>query len=90
MPVGRRVGGYGKGVISADKANCRCTLKPYRQRPDIQRHRPCPPKNAIVLSIAGIPIADCLIPEVIVLLGLIPTAPYSTPSSDETHLPSAL
>lgn len=58
-------------------------LEAYRQRPDIAAVIHAHPTHAIILSIAGIPIADCLIPEVVVLLGIIPTAPYATPSSDE-------
>ncbi|MCO5185726.1 MAG: class II aldolase/adducin family protein [Anaerolineae bacterium] len=80
---GRRVGGYGQGRHFRPTSELPMHLEAYRQRPDISAIVHAHPKNAIVLSIAGIPIADCLIPEVIVLLGLIPTAPYSTPSSDE-------
>lgn len=58
-------------------------LEAYRQRPDIGAVIHAHPAHAIILSIAGIPIADCLIPEVVVLLGIIPTTPYATPSSDE-------
>ncbi len=61
-------------------------LEAYRQRPDISAVIHAHPTNAIVLSIAGIPIADCLIPEVVVLLGTIPTTPYATPSSAENAL----
>jgi L-fuculose-phosphate aldolase len=80
---GKRVGGYGQGRHFRPTSELPMHLEAYKQRPDISAIVHAHPKNAIVLSIAGIPIADCLIPEVIVLLGLIPTAPYSTPSSDE-------
>ena len=36
-------------------------------------------------TLAGVDLAQCLIPEMVVLLGLVPTAPYSTPSSDENR-----
>jgi L-fuculose-phosphate aldolase len=41
------------------------------------------PITAVALSIAGISLAECLLPEVIVTLGLIPTTEYATPSSAE-------
>lgn len=58
-------------------------LEAYRQRPDIAAVVHAHPPITIALSIAGIPMADCLLPEVIVFLGLIPTTQYATPSSEE-------
>lgn len=58
-------------------------LEAYAQRPDIGAVVHAHPKHAIVLSIADIPIAACLIPEVVVFLGLIPTSDYATPSTNE-------
>jgi L-fuculose-phosphate aldolase len=58
-------------------------LEAYRQRPDITAVVHAHPPITIALSIAGIPMADCLLPEVIVFLGLIPTTKYATPSSEE-------
>jgi L-fuculose-phosphate aldolase len=59
-------------------------LEAYRQRPDIDAVVHAHPPITIALSIAGIPMAACLIPEVIVSLGLIPTTEYATPSSRES------
>ena len=59
-------------------------LESYRLRPDIKAVVHAHPPTTIALSIAGIPLADCLLPEVIVFLGLIPTTEYATPSSEET------
>ncbi|MCP5098894.1 MAG: class II aldolase/adducin family protein [Chloroflexi bacterium] len=58
-------------------------LEAYRQRPDIESVVHAHPPITIALSIAGIPMADCLLPEVIVFLGIIPTTQYATPSSEE-------
>lgn len=58
-------------------------LEAYRQRPDIGAVVHAHPPITIALSLAGIPLGDCLIPEAIVLLGMIPTTAYATPSSDE-------
>jgi L-fuculose-phosphate aldolase len=58
-------------------------LAAYRRRPDIGAVVHAHPPITIALSIAGIPLANCLLPEVIVFLGLIPTTEYATPSSEE-------
>lgn len=58
-------------------------LEAYRQRPDITSVVHAHPPITIALSIAGVPMADCLLPEVIVFLGIIPTTRYATPSSEE-------
>jgi L-fuculose-phosphate aldolase len=58
-------------------------LEAYRQRPDIRAVVHAHPTHAITLSIAGIAIAPCLLPEVIVTLGTIPTTEYATPASPE-------
>ncbi len=58
-------------------------LEAYRQRSDIGAVVHAHPPVSVALSIAGIPMTDCLLPEVIVFLGLIPTTAYATPSSAE-------
>jgi L-fuculose-phosphate aldolase len=58
-------------------------LEVYRQRPDVQAVVHAHPPITVALSIAGIPIARCLLPEVLLSLGSIPTTEYATPSSPE-------
>lgn len=58
-------------------------LEAYKQRPDVLGVVHAHPPHAIALSIAGITLADCMLPEAIMFLGLTPTTPYSTPSSEE-------
>lgn len=58
-------------------------LEAYRQRSDIGAVVHAHPPTTVALSIAGISLANCLLPEVIVMLGLIPTTAYATPSSAE-------
>jgi L-fuculose-phosphate aldolase len=58
-------------------------LEAYRQRPDIVSVVHAHPPICVALSIAGISLAKCLLPEVVVTLGLIPTTKYATPSSAE-------
>jgi L-fuculose-phosphate aldolase len=58
-------------------------LEVYRQRPDVMAVVHAHPPIAIALSIAGIPVAPCLFPEVMLTLGYIPVAPYATPGTWE-------
>lgn len=58
-------------------------LEAYRQRPDVTAVVHAHPPITVALSIAGVPMDTPLLPEVIVLLGQIPMAPYSMSSSEE-------
>ena len=58
-------------------------LEAYRQRPDIGAVVHAHPPITVALSIAGVSLADCMLPEVIVNLGLVPTTEYATPASEE-------
>lgn len=58
-------------------------LEAYRQRPDVQAVIHAHPPIAIALSIAGISLARCLLPDIILYFGLIPTTEYATPASVE-------
>jgi L-fuculose-phosphate aldolase len=58
-------------------------LEAYRQRPDVQAVVHAHPPTTVALSIAGVSLADCMLPEVIVNLGLVPTTQYATPGSAE-------
>lgn len=58
-------------------------LEAYRQRPEIRAVVHAHPPTAVALSILGIEIAPCFLPDVVLGLGLIPTTEYATPSSAE-------
>jgi L-fuculose-phosphate aldolase len=58
-------------------------LEAYRQRPDAQAVIHAHPPIAIALSIAGVSLARCLLPDIILYFGLIPTTDYATPASAE-------
>jgi L-fuculose-phosphate aldolase len=53
----------------------------YQVRPDIRAVVHGHPIYAVAFSLAGISLAECTIPEIIVTMGTIPTAPYATPST---------
>ncbi len=61
-------------------------LEVYKQRPDVLSVVHAHPPHAIALSIAGISLAECLLPEAMLFLGVPPTTPYSTPASQENAL----
>ncbi|MBD3170360.1 MAG: class II aldolase/adducin family protein, partial [candidate division Zixibacteria bacterium] len=58
-------------------------LAVYTKRPDVHAVVHAHPPTATGFTVAGIPLTDNVIPEIILTLGKIPTAPYVTPSSDE-------
>jgi L-fuculose-phosphate aldolase len=58
-------------------------LEVYNQRPDVNAVVHAHPPIATAFSIAGVSLARCVIPEVIVTLGSIPTAEYATPGTGE-------
>jgi L-fuculose-phosphate aldolase len=60
-------------------------LECYRQRADVFGVVHAHPQAAVALTIAGYDFRQCLIPEMVVILGMVPTAPYSTPASAENR-----
>ena len=56
-------------------------LEAYRQRPDINAVLHAHPPYATALTITGIPFPTDLLPEVLIALGEVPTAPYATPGT---------
>lgn len=58
-------------------------LEVYRQRPDVQAVVHAHPPLAIAFTIAGVSLTQCVLPEVVVNLGSIPTTAYATPASAE-------
>ena len=60
-------------------------LECYRQRPDVHGVVHAHPPTAVALTLVGYDFQQCVIPEAVVLLGLPPTAPYATPSSQQNR-----
>ncbi|MEZ4670328.1 MAG: class II aldolase/adducin family protein [Anaerolineae bacterium] len=58
-------------------------LEVYKHRPDVHAVIHAHPTYAVALTIAGIPMQKYTIPEAIILLGIVPTAPYATPATTE-------
>jgi L-fuculose-phosphate aldolase len=58
-------------------------LRVMRERPDVKSVFHAHPPYATAHAIAGIPLTECVLPEIIIGLGSIPLAPYGTPSTDE-------
>jgi L-fuculose-phosphate aldolase len=58
-------------------------LEVYRQRLDVGAVVHAHPPAATAFSIAGVTLARCILPEVVVTLGGIPTAEYATPGTAE-------
>jgi L-fuculose-phosphate aldolase len=58
-------------------------LEAYRQREDIGAVLHAHPPYSTVLTMAGIPYPNNIVPEIPILLGEVATAPYATPGTQE-------
>jgi L-fuculose-phosphate aldolase len=58
-------------------------LEVYRQRPDVNAVIHAHPPIATAFSIAGVSLARCVLPEVVITLGGIPTTEYATPGTSD-------
>jgi L-fuculose-phosphate aldolase len=79
---GKPVSSY-RGRDSGPSSEIAMHLEVYRQRPDVNAVVHAHPPLSTAFSIAGVSLARCVIPEVIVTLGGIPTAEYATPGTSE-------
>jgi L-fuculose-phosphate aldolase len=70
----------GQGSASSEK---KIHLKAYLERPDVHAVIHAHPVYSIALTVAGMMIDTCLLPETVVTLGAVPVAPYATPSTEE-------
>ncbi|NOZ50901.1 MAG: class II aldolase/adducin family protein [Chloroflexi bacterium] len=80
QPVGPR---YGIARDLRPSSEILLHLEAYRRRPDIVSVVHAHPPLAVALSIAGVSLAQCILPEVVMTLGLIPTSDYAAPASPE-------
>lgn len=58
-------------------------LAVYRKRGDVQAVVHAHPPTAVAMTVAGITLDQCVMPEVLVYMGTVPTTRYATPSSPE-------
>ncbi len=75
---GHRLRGY-----LAPSSELRLHLLAYRERQDIGAVIHAHPTMAIACSLAGVSLAEGVIPEVVTTLGAIPTVSYATPGTAE-------
>lgn len=58
-------------------------LEIYQERPDVGGVVHAHPPTATGFAVARMPLAECVLPEVVTTLGNVPLAPYATPSTAE-------
>ena len=58
-------------------------LRIYSERPDAKAVVHAHPPTATGFAVAGIPLRECVLPEVVSTIGAVPLAPYATPSTDK-------
>jgi L-fuculose-phosphate aldolase len=78
---GRKISGLGKPT-----SELRLHLAIYEERPDVGAVVHAHPPVATAFTVAGVSLADCVIPEVVFTLGSIPTSEYATPASADGPL----
>jgi L-fuculose-phosphate aldolase len=62
-------------------------LQIYKERPDVKSVCHAHPPYATGFAVAGIPLDQNILPEVIIALGTIPLVPYGTPGTEEFSKP---
>ncbi len=75
--------GAAAGAAARPSAELRLHLEAYRQRPDVRAVVHAHPPLCTALTVAGLSLEACVIPEVVMTLGTIPTVPYATPTTAE-------
>jgi len=76
--AGRRV--RGRGDATSELA---MHLACYRERPDVEAIVHAHPPTCIAFTVAGVSLARCILPEVVLTLGAIPTLDYATTGTKE-------
>jgi L-fuculose-phosphate aldolase len=67
----------------APSSELRMHLATYDERPDVRAVVHAHPTNCIAFSLAGVSLAQCLLPEIVFTFGSIPTTAYTTPTTEE-------
>lgn len=70
---GKKVRGRG-----APTSEMQMHLACYRRRPDVEAVVHAHPPMCIAFTVAGVTMARCILPEVVLTLGAVPTLPYET------------
>jgi L-fuculose-phosphate aldolase len=55
----------------------------YKIRPDVKAVVHAHPPHATAFAVSGVPVDKCVLPEVEIFLGEVPTAPYATPGTQD-------
>ncbi len=74
------------GILSGRRkpsSELKMHLAAYKLRPEIKAIVHAHPPTCTAFTIAGVSLAKCVLPEVVMTLGVIPTADYATPTTQE-------
>src|SRR5207237_8203939 len=63
-------------------AELRLHLAAYEERPEVACVLHAHPKTAVAFSLAGVELAACVLPEIVIGVGNIATADYATPTTE--------
>lgn len=81
--AGRRVGITPANAHLHPTSELLMHLECYQQRPDVRGVVHAHPPTAVALTIAGYNFKRAIIPESVIVLGLVPVTPYANPASAE-------
>ena len=70
----------GKGRPSSE---IRMHVAVFQERPDISAILHAHAPYCTAFSLSGVGLARCIIPEIVVTVGTVPTVPYATPGTDD-------
>jgi L-fuculose-phosphate aldolase len=75
---GRKISGHRE-----PSSELRMHIAAYEERADVGAVVHAHPTNCIAFSLAGVSLAQCLLPEIVFMFGSIPTTAYTTPTTEE-------
>lgn len=75
--------GHKRGGHGVPSSEIRMHLAIYEERPDVLAIVHAHPPVATGFAVASVPLAGCVLPEIILTVGSVPLTDYGTPSTDE-------
>lgn len=81
--AGQAQAGVGSTNGLKPSAELRMHLEIYRQRPDVRAVVHAHPPVTTAMTVAGVSLAPCVLPETLVTIGTIATTQYATPTSSD-------
>lgn len=79
------LGGRVRGGARKPSSELQMHLAVYQNRPDVRAVVHAHPPTAVACTLAGVTMDECVLPEVILTLGAVPTAPFAMTGTREMY-----